>query len=59
MVDSIIFLAGKIFRWRLCYLTVYLKKKWKFERINNNDEYYYDGYHNSLWIGFVLISYGT
>ncbi len=53
------FLAGKIFRWRLCYLTIYLNKKWKFKRIHNNDEYYYDGYHNSLWIGFVHISYGT
>ncbi len=53
------FLAGKIFRWKLSYLTIYLKKEWKIERIHNNDKYYYDGYHNSLWVGFLLISYGT
>lgn len=53
------FIAGKIFRWRLCYLSVYLKKKFKFEIIHNNDEHYYDGYHNHIWIGWILISYGT
>jgi hypothetical protein len=49
------FISGKIFRWRLCYLDVHLKRKFKFE-IN---KYYYDGYHNYIWIGWVLVSYGT
>lgn len=53
------FLAGQIFRWRLCYLMISLEKQWKFERIQNSDEHYYDGYHNTLAIGFVLIYYGT
>lgn len=53
------FIAGKIFRWRLFYLDIYIKSKLKFEIIHNNYEYYYDGYHNHIWIGWVLISYGT
>ena len=53
------FIAGKIFLWRLYYLTIYIKKEFKISRIHENEEYYYDGYHNSIWIGFVLISYGT
>jgi hypothetical protein len=53
------FIAGKIFMWRLCYLDIYLKRESKFEIIHNDDYYYYDGYHNSIWIGWILISYGT
>jgi len=53
------FFAGTIFRWRYHYLTIYLKKEFKIERIHKDDNYYYDGYHNSLWLGWVLISYGT
>ena len=53
------FLAGKIFRWKYHYLTIYLKKQFRIERIHRNDDYYYDGYHNSFWFGWVLISYGT
>ena len=53
------FLAGKIFRWRYRYLTISLKKEFKIEIIHRDDNYYYDGYLNSLWLGWVLISYGT
>lgn len=53
------FIAGKIFRWRLCYLDIYLKRKFKFEIVHNDDNHYYDGYHNHVWIGWVLFSYGT
>lgn len=53
------FLAGKVFRWSLAYLDIYLEKQFKLEIIHNNDEYYYDGYHNHIWIGWIIISYGT
>lgn len=53
------FLAGKIFRWKLCYLTIYLKWAWDWEWEHRQEECYYDGYHNHISLGFVLISYGT
>ena len=53
------FIAGKIFRWKFCYLSIALRKQCRFELIHESDGYYYDGYHNSLWLGWVLISYGT
>ncbi len=53
------FIAGKIFRWRLRYLDIYFKRKFKFEIVHNNINYYYGGYHNHVWIGWVLFSYGT
>lgn len=52
-------IAKYVFRWRLCYLDIYLEKQFKFEICHKKEESYYDGYHNSIWIGFVLISYGT
>ncbi len=53
------FLAGKIFRWRYTYMMVSLRREWKLEWVHEDPDYYYDGYHNSLWVGFVLIAYGT
>jgi len=53
------FLAGTIFRWKLSYLDIYLKREFKFEIIHKDDDYYYDGYHNYIWFGWVLFSYGT
>jgi len=52
-------IARYIFRNQLAYLTIYLKKEWKLELIHNDDEYYYDGFHDSLWVGPILFSYGT
>ena len=48
-----------IFRYKLHYLDIYLKKEFKYEVIHEDDAYYYDGYHNSIWLGFILFSYGT
>ena len=53
------FIAGKIFRWRLSYLDISLKRKFKFEIVHNDDNHYYDGYHNHVWFGWVFFSYGT
>lgn len=54
------FLSSKVFRSRYTYIDIYLKRKWKVERRHRNDKDKYDGcYHNHLWIGFILISYGT
>lgn len=53
------FIAGKIFKWKYCYMDISITYKIKFIRIHNSDDYYYDGYHNCLWIGCVRISYGT
>jgi hypothetical protein len=53
------FIAGKIFRWKYTYLTISFRKQFKFEHIHQDENYYYDGYHNSLTIGCLQISYGT
>ena len=53
------FIAGKIFRWKYCYLSISLRKQWRFGWIHESDDYYYDGYHNSITIGCLQISYGT
>lgn len=53
------FIARHFFRWRLNYLDIYLKRKMKFEIRHELEDDYYDGYHNSIWMGFILISYGT
>ena len=53
------FIAGKIFRWKYCYLSIALRKQWRFEWIHESDDFYYDGYHNSITIGCLQISYGT
>lgn len=50
---------AKLFGWKYSYLAISLHKSFKFNHIYNNDEYYYDGYHNSIQIGFLIISYGT
>ena len=53
------FIAGKIFKWKYGYLSIELRKQWRFEIVHNDDNYYYDGYHNSIAIGCLQISYGT
>jgi hypothetical protein len=53
------FIAGKIFRWRLCYLETSITYKIGFRWIHNNNEYYYDGYHNHILFGCFRLSYGT
>ena len=53
------FLDGKIFRWRYTHLSIIITKKFKFKRVHNDDKYWYDGYHNHLQIGYLIISYGT
>ena len=51
------FISGKIFKWKYCYLMISIKKQFKFDR--SHEEFYYDGYHNYINIGFINISYGT
>lgn len=53
------FIAGKIFRWKYSYLSIAIRKQWRFEWIHESDDYYYDGYHNSITIGCLQVSYGT
>lgn len=53
------FIAGKVFKWKYCYLSIQLRKQWRFEWVHEDDMFYYDGYHNSITIGFLQISYGT
>lgn len=53
------FIAGKIFRWKYCYLVISIVYQFKFFRIHNDDDSWYDGYHNCLQIGFLRINYGT
>jgi hypothetical protein len=53
------FIAGRIFRWKLCYLTIAIRKQWKFNWIHENEDNFYEGYHNCINIGFLQISYGT
>ncbi len=53
------FLAHKIFKSKYTYLTIALRLQWRFEKIFEDEKYYYDGYHNSITIGFLQISYGT
>jgi hypothetical protein len=53
------FICGKIFRWKYYYIVIALRKQWRFELIHESDDSYYDGYHNSLTIGCLQISYGT
>lgn len=49
---------AKLFNWRITYLDIYLKRKCRFESHYNRNEDFYDGYHNYIWIGWILISYG-
>ena len=53
------FIAGKIFKWKYCYLIISVEKQFKFNRSHEDDMNYYDGYHNYINIGFINISYGT
>ena len=53
------FIAGKIFKQKYNYLTIALRKQQRFEQIHENEDYYYDGYHNSITFGCLQISYGT
>jgi len=53
------FLAGKIFRWKLTHLDIYLKKNFKLEIRHNDNKYYYDYYHNHIWFCWILLEYGT
>ncbi len=53
------FIAGKIFRWKFTYITIYLSKTFKFGYEHETDDCWYDGYHNVIWLGYIHISYGT
>lgn len=53
------FIAGNIFRWKFCYLYLSLHKEFEFLFCHENQDYFYDGYHNFIKIGFLQISYGT
>ena len=53
------FLAGKIFRWKLDYLVLSIRKSFDFCWHHERQEDYYDGFHNCIQIGFFQISYGT
>lgn len=48
-----------LFRTYFCYMYVDISTKFKLKYSHNDDNYYYDGYHNLLCIGFIHISYGT
>ena len=37
---------------------IYFKRKFKFEIVHNDDNHYYDGYHNHVWIGWHVF-FGT
>src|SRR5574343_644933 len=52
------FIAGKIFRWKYCYVIIALRRQWRFEWIHEDDAYYYDGYHNSITINDTQIYLG-
>lgn len=51
------FIAGKIFGWRYCYLSIELRWAWSFK--SSFEEHYYDGFHNNWNFAFIRISYGT
>ena len=54
------FIAGKIFRWKFTYLSISLRKQWRFDWVHDDKKSYYDGgYWNSINIGCIQISYGT
>jgi hypothetical protein len=53
------FLAGNVFRWKLCYLELSLTYKLRFKWVHECDYHYYDGYHNHLHLGFLRVVYGT
>lgn len=53
------FLAYKVFRYKYDYVGITIAKQFKFDSIFEDEEYYYDGYHNIINIGFIQIYYGT
>lgn len=50
---------AKLFCDKILYLDISLKRQCNFEIVHNDKNYYYDGYHNYISIGCVLITYGT
>ena len=52
------FIAGKVFRWKYTYMFISITYRFKIDRRHNSEDWYYDGYHNHLWIGFIRIDYG-
>lgn len=53
------FLSEKIFKNKYTYMEICLTYNFGFEKIHNDDNYYYDGYHNHILFGFFRIAYGT
>jgi hypothetical protein len=53
------FIAGRIFKWKYDFLIISIEKQWKFNKIYQDDNFYYDGYLNSINIGCLHIYYGT
>jgi len=53
------FIAGKIFRWKLDYLQLSITYKIRFLFKYEDDNYFYDGYHNIIQVGCFRASFGT
>ncbi len=53
------FIAGRIFKWRYRYVIIYLRWSFIFKLSHEDEDFYYDGFHNLLQIGPLQISYGT
>lgn len=53
------FIAGKIFKWKYSYMFISITYNIRFKNQYKDEDTYYDGYHNSLHIGFIRIDYGT
>jgi len=53
------FLAKNIFKWKYNYIEISITYKFGFRWMHNNEQCYYDGYHNHILFGFFRLSYGT
>ncbi len=54
------FLAYTILRGKLDHLTICLRKEFKFEIANGEKASYWNGIdYCHIWIGFIVINYGT
>ena len=53
------FLAGNVFKWKYTYAEISITYKLGFRWVHNDDNYYYDGYHNHILFGCFRLSYGT
>lgn len=48
---------ARLFKWRLFTLVISIHAEFRFECNTGDKAPYYDGYHNSIWIGPICIYY--